>query len=1191
MYKLPSSSSFVSRLVCGVLAAVCIGFLFAQAADAQTTYVNNQNLQYFVPGPPTFNQLPYTGFDNENVYSVTYNNFFNNQVEVCEPWIGTLFFTNNGEMMVNAPFPTNGDFNTLTPGVAYEFDTEEGNSNVMAGTFYNPGIIHCDSVLDGNNGLSVFFIEDGIIDETLTSIGDCFVTATNIINPGNIVVGEGGQLNLNGQNVDLTRSVLTLEQGVANSNNVDVAVTSEGEGYDTNQDWNPVADLGADFAFSSFPDDLFLSPSTSYFSQVNTGPTNVLVRAVFIENANTNISANVYIAPAAFGNDGALIQWSGTYPDPATGLTDTNYLYLFHYYFNSTNFLPILEVGVPPNLAFENAFSYLWAQQTPNQTLGTPTPAGFENIFSPDNAITNIYEYFNSSLTGTTVGTNASGANPSGALTNMPNRIVINASHELKMGLAQISGQNYTSLTATNQFDGSPGALISSPYSDINLGVTNGYPLPLTISNLLAVTIPTWGGTLNEWSTRWTNVDANGINWDFRVMLVYANLVPAITPQIQSLRLTATNLVISDELNVFGSMFANAQILTLTTNVFGGGATSPEGELNMQQEVPSSWNWNTSFPYLSLLTNNGAILMPNYANFTSSAAVTNAVATIPAVSATNILIESSGKNVASGSTVNIGGNQAPSYTFTTAISKSTPAYYVLIGPNFDSSLTNLISAINAGKGAGTVYSTGTEPNASATAGLLLTNVPVPGITNHGFVVTATIPGTNPGNSIPTSVTGTNLVWTNSASGLYLAGGANQIIGSTNIVYSSAPYAAIINNGLMFDQGATVWVTNFMNGDVVSNGTGSFLLSSSTTTLTNGLLAAGGDISLGANTLVVSNLTLQAGRSLTLQVTNFLTDSSVSNGSIWNVGVSNTTGFNTLGLELPFLPTNTTPGVNNLLGTTVSMETPGPNKEVNSEWAGLDYGASTLGYNTNNVAIGQLILTSDANGSDFYFSGPPGSTTSNAIYVDRLVLENYAGLAYPNWQGLGGVPTLNFNNNPNAGKLTIYYADAVSSSTLTGGPLQDVSYILNGLNGGHLVWVPQYTGYFSSTNMVYPNGTTNLLNIGLATSPFLDSNGNGTPNASDPDPVFARSQLNFQNLGVVNGSNELVWDSPPGATNYLLYCTTNFANWSIMPVLTNSSTVPPPGGWPITNLLYVQTNANSGSYRIKVIQDNSILYGQ
>lgn len=1195
MYTLPSSS-FGYRSVFGLSAAFVFSLLFAQMTGAQT-YINNQAEYYDEPGPPYVPQINATAFDNQNVFSVTYNVYVNNEVEFCEPWWGTLYYTNSGEMMVNAPIPIAGNGlvyrdTFATTGVGFEFDVQEGNSNVMAGTFYNPGTIHCDSILDTNNIFSFGSFQFA----SQTSIGDCFVSATNIINPGNIVVGMGGQLNLNGQNVDLTRSVLTLEQGLVNSNNVNADINSEGEGYDTNADWNPFLDLTATNASSSIPDNLYLSFPTSYFGEVSQGPSNKLVRAVFIVNANTNVAANVYIAPANFANEGALIQWSGTFLDSATGLTDTNYLYLYHYYpgsFGLTNLFPILAVGTPAQPGLINAFNYLWSQATLYPGLPAPTTAGFQGNFN-DAFITNVYEYFNANLTGTTVGTNASAANPGGALTNLPNKLVINASHELKMDLARIAGENYLSLTATNQFDGSPGALILSPYSDVNLAVTNGYP-NLTISNLLAANIPQWGGTLNEWSTRWTNTDINGVAWDYRVVLVYADLTPSINPVVQNLTLTATNLIISDALNVSGSTFANAEILTLTTNAFGSGANSPDGELNMQLENAATWSWNSSFPYVALLTNNGAIRMPNYSDFVRTAQVTNGVPTIPGVSATNILFESGGANVARGSTVFIGGI---TYTFTNSITKTSPPGFVLIGPKFDASLTNLIAAINFGKGGGVVYSTNeTSANASASAGALLAGVPV-GITNHGFVITAIIPGTSPGDYIPTSTTATNLVWTNSASGLTLAGGVNPILGYTNTAYLPTNYIAIVNNGFMSDEGATIWTSNFMSSGVISNGSGNFQLTSWTTTLTNGSLMAGGDVTLAADSLLASNLILQAGRSLTLEVTNSFTDGSVSNGSIWSLGLTNAIGFNGKGLLLPFLPSNTAnlPVTNNLLGTTIYLQSPPPNKQVECDWAGLDYGANTLGYNTNNMAIGQLILISQAADSDFYFTGPPGSTANNAIYVDRLVLENFAGLAYPNWQGVGGPPTLIFNSNTNAGQLTIYYADALSSETTSGGPLQDVSSILNGLNNGHLVWVPSYMGYFSSTNVPYPDGSIIRLNSGVASgggNARMDSNGDGTPNSGESDPLFVANQIDFQEIRVGN-SNKLTWHSPPGATNFVMYCTTNWANWTVATVVTNSPAVPPPAGWPITNVIYEPLTARMGTncwYRVKIDQNNSILYGQ
>lgn len=1176
-----------------MLTALALAFSVAASAT-EPSYQNYSALNYDIPGtpPPTIDA---TNFANYNQFNVTFENISVN-AQFYEP-MNVINYTNfssginTGIMTANSPLLTNAEFQGFgfaynSVGVGFQFDTQTTNTlnHRMAGSFYNSGDIRCDSVLDGNN------LDGGAF--SLGNVGQCLVWATNISCPGTIDTSLNGFISMTGSNVDLTDALLTEEQqfsqGISPSN-VEIYAQSSAEGFNFSGLWNPYTDLTLTAATSSPPDNLVLSNATPYVNYevfFTSSSTTVVVQVLYLMNVNPNTPASVYMgSPNTFPNfSQATVQWTGTYTDPLTGLNETNYLYLYHNYFAGTNMPPNLGIGAPQanffNPAyFANYINFLWAQQSPYSALGPPTAPGFPaGITFNDNNEFAPYEYFNGNLSASTVNTNAGTTNPNGSLTNLPARIQITASGDLKLANAIISGQNYLSLTATNRYDGSPGALIYSPYSDINLGIAgipNQFTNSLSISNLLVSQIPMWGGTLNEWSTEWSNIDFFGIQWEYQVSLVYADLTPTIQPQVQNLNLTSTNLIISDVLNVFGSMSANAQNLTLTTNYPGSGATSPDGELNMQLENPLTWSWNGSFPNLLCLTNDGAIRMPNYSDFVASSPVTNITPTIPAIQAAATLSDPGpSNNIAAGGTVTIG---TTTYDFVKTLTNTLP-YQVKVGANFNGSMSNLIAAINQGPGSGTIYSSVTYASSVAVAGQL-------NMTNRSVVISANsanYPGTY-GNNIPVSTTVTNLVW----NGAVLAGGVDEVPGSTNITSVSGPYCAIINNGYISDQGSTIWVTNFLNGGVISNGPGSFLLTSFTATLTNGSITAGGDVSLTGNTIVASNVMIQAGRSLVLQATNLLSDGSVSNGNVWVVGSTNGTGGN--GLILPFLPVDASaPQLNNLLGTTISVVTPPPNKTVSSTWAGLDYGGTTtLGYNTNNEAIGQLILTSLSPKSFLYFSGPAGSTNNNAIYVDRLVLQNYASLA--DREGSGGIPTLVFNSNVGAGNLTIYYADAVSSSTVYGGSLVDVSYILNGLNGGHLVWVPEYTGYFSATNVIYPDGSTNRLNIGLVTSPFLDSNGSGTPNVSDPDPIFVRSQVNFQDLGNVNGSNELIWNSPPGATNYLLNCTSNFSNWNIVPVLTNSAVVPPPGGWPITNVLYVPTN--SSSYRIKIIQDNAILFGQ
>ncbi len=190
--------------------------------------------------------------------------------------------------------------------------------------------------------------------------------------------------------------------------------------------------------------------------------------------------------------------------------------------------------------------------------------------------------------------------------------------------------------------------------SNIVIGVSNNVP----VTNIVVIT--------NDW----------------RTALVDANLNPQTAPQIRNLTLNASNsLVISDALNVYGSVFANAQNLTLTTNVIGMGASSPDGELNLQNQEPTTWSWTRSFPNLLWITNNGAIRLPNFSQFIGSSSTNPITTNIPATLATATLSSGMGANVLKTNTVTIGLGATP-YIFTNSITSSSPAYAVLIGPTF-----------------------------------------------------------------------------------------------------------------------------------------------------------------------------------------------------------------------------------------------------------------------------------------------------------------------------------------------------------------------------------------------------------------------------------------------------------------------------------------------------------------------------
>ena len=829
----------------------------------------------------------------------------------------------------------------------------------------------------------------------MATAGEFTVLATNIVNPGTVAVGENGLLQFTGQSVDLSRSQLSVENlntelNVLSNLFTDVifevplnyGVLAAAVGHETNY-----IDPAINFSLPNPTSDDFLPPlflglqNATAYVQTDAISTNLnFVRAVFISNPVPNVTNNVYFN---FGD--ILVQWAGTYLNPATGLQDTNNMYLEDEFGEITN----LQIAIDP-------VNYFWIANEP-LFLGQPAPSGLPPGTFDINPITNDFSYESIQLIATTVATNASLQNPSGALTNLQGRIQINASHDLDLNLAQISGPNYMSLTATNQFNGSSGAAIFSPFSDINLGVTNGF---LSVSNLLSPSVPNWNGPVQVFSARWQTV-ALGVTNIYHVLLVNSGVVPTTPPVVQDLILHATNLVISDTFNIIRKLSIDATTLTLTTNINTSGFGAQDGELNWYG--PTALN-STQLPNLHWMTNNGAIRAANLAVF---------------------------------------GN------------------------------------------------------------------------------------------------------------------------------SSVGYGAFINNGLLADQGTTIFATNFLSSGIISNGLGSFILQSATTTLTNGSITAGGDITITTGGLLTSNLVLQAGRSLTLSATNQITDTGVTNGSVWTVGAAANTG---TGLSLPFNPTN-----GDLLGTTITNIAP-INKNVAVTWAGNDYGVSTAGF-SNNAAIGRLILDGKQLPPNSLFTFK-GTGVSNAIYVDYLEFRD----------GATNETSYNMNALSINTNITIYFAQAMLNGVSVAEKI-DTASRFNGKNGGRLLWVPSYAGYFSSTNIVNSDGSTNTVNAALAQSTDIDSDGDGIGNAGDLTPFFLPGELNFTETltNVPPLSIRLSWETIPNATNYLYFRTNLFSTvWTLLP--TNASLTanpflsPQPEGSTATNISVLdQVNLTQPKYYRVLVQ--------
>ena len=1109
-------------------------------------YVNTDPEYYQVyltqqsPNPPP--AIDATAFDNQSVFSVSYQNY--TTYPVLYQTLNTLYYTNESRstMIANSPLYTNGFnafFSSFGSGFRLDLHTTNQIPDAMAAVFDNEGEIRCDSIQDGNGLFSI----DGFLFYEITSLGQFKASATNIYCPGSIDVGSGGLIQLTGRNVDLTGGSLSVEQplnsqGLSSliANFLAANFSGTGDfGLNTNQLWNPALSLGLTSATSSFvrvpPFYVILTNSQCYLDTRQPDPnnTNYLInRYVFVENDSpSSVTYNVYIDPPAsstldFEAGAAHVEWVGSYIDPATGNPTTTYLYLTDDYLFGVSTNILLINGVPDNFTFLTS---------PSQLLFGSTPQDFSPLAFPNIFLTNRYSAMFGTLIGSTTSTNANILNPSGSITNLPCAVKITASNTLNLAFTTIAGPNYLSLNCTNQFLGSPGASITAPYSDIAVGVTNGF---LNMSNILNANIPEYSGTIQAFNTVFTNIDSNGVTNDDRVLIVYSSLQPTTQPWIQNLYMHGTNqLIISDMLQVYGSLYGDAANITLVTNIVGEGATSLSGALTWYNPKPFNCNSGSGtqqFPNMLWLTNNGPIRVLQTANFGNSAQPTVIMGpATPPVRATGTLSEI-GTNAVINDRVTIGTNV---YTFVKTL--STPANQILWASSFNVSMSNLIAAINGAVGSGAKYSSSTRASLFVTAS---------GLTNHAFTVTAISTNSAVGNAIVTAFTpataSSNLTWSGNAT---LSGGTDYIPGTPS-------YPTFMNHGVLLDEGTTLWTTYFETVGSISNGVGSFIEHSGLTVVTNSSITGNGDITfvatnsaMGATGITVVSNIFFAGNRLSLISSGTITDGGVTNGNVWSVGALGGGGAADSGFN-----TTIKPATGDLLGTTVT-NTALASKSIYNVWAGHDYGISNAGY-SNNLAVGHLIL--DSFGPDgkvaFNFSG---AGISNALYVDLLELKNSA--THGNATNDYNFPWLKINTN-----MVVYFANAIED----GVPVSVAEAIdiasRNGGNGGRLRWVYSYAGYFSSTNYLVTNldlsVTTNSVNIALKQSSSIDSDSDGLPNSIDPTPFFLPSMINLTmvSTNVPPLAMRVQWNTIPNATNYVFYATnmmatnwlpfTNFNNW-------------------------------------------------
>jgi len=350
--------------------------------------------------------------------------------------------------------------------------------------------------------------------------------------------------------------------------------------------------------------------------------------------------------------------------------------------------------------------------------------------------------------------------------------------------------------------------------------------------------------------------------------------------------------------------------------------------------------------------------------------------------------------------------------------------------------------------------------------------------------------------------------------VFFGGSRTDLPYDTNVV--DVPYEAFVNYGSVTNNGSLIWSKYFENSGTLEAGSGSIVLKDCVDAqLDAGLFDASvGQVSIYAASLSALNHSIVAGGPIELSLTNSVTD-----------GGPGMFGFGNQWITQGGFSLYSRPAVGDLLGTTVLNSAPSYVQNLDY-WAGEDRGNSVDGF-TNNCAIGRLMLNGGT-GSSFRFIG---TGAANALYVDYLQLNGSA----TNRDANGDFSGLNIDPN-----MKIYFAEAVANG-------RSIAEKLDGKNGGHLVWVSSYAGFYSSTNLLYPDGNIYTFNRARVLSCNRDDDNDGIVNCSDSTPIWTgRVQLS---IGITNqpaGARVITWPTMGNSTNTVYYNSSlTSTNWQVL----------------------------------------------
>lgn len=1091
------------RFLADVFLPVLLGIVVFAAAKAEAQQLSYTNIGIFPANSPTVNAT--------NIYNVGSWNVATSPLPYTT--LNTLNYNNSGSMSGSVGW--NFSLNT------------SGDSNFWSASFTNSGYLPGKS----NGSITVISSLGGL--PQLFPVGYLLVSATNLVNKGLLSADTYSTIRLTGSKVDVSRSYIQISPvsaaGSADDNSQSDFTPSQsiydeywGEGAATKLNSAAIANSFINSTIITAQSPAPQTPNPAYPIALTCNGTGSA--SVFVEPATLVSALNIPsgISHMAITNQVIItnmIAYTNQFVYTNMGVLATNLVAFTNFMYQVTNVVPAM-INIVSNLNRQAVF------------VGTADPNISSAVrYSPGDAGSNLetvtvqlaVPYTN--LTTVTVQTNY--IYVSDTLASEP--------------YTGLYVNNFESVYPCYDFTYRPANYIVSR-SDPGT-FAGGSPGNATFTNnfLYSSAGQSLTNSVNSLYTDATNPVINA-NYALYSATVDNEAIPSasvgnVTDLPGNIRITANNLNLSSSI-----IQAEGEVMIKATNLVSSAGAVIDCP-NLDYNVGSTNGFliftNLAKPSVSRLhgtvnlwsadwVNQASVLTTNYAFTTNAVVVTNGVtATTNLIASTNsfiitnlVIIPNTDSNgvVTSLNTNAIVSTNITVSTVTASVSTNPVAiaYSVLLmdasglATSLPVEVQNLsLNSANAVVGdsmniANGVYFSGTNLTLDGAINMLGTNW------NQGLAP--------------------NLLYFTNNNNLNIGGTAD--FGDDR----ATPYIAFVNNGSINASSVNISSSYYQESGVENASPSGFAVEDAIGEVVNGSINSGQDIDFNGLSLALTNANLSAADSVNFTVATSLIDA--ANYAAPNQVTS------VYGFDMWVKPTTC-----NLLGTEFIVSPPA-NGEADSTWAGQNLGAVVAGF-SNNAAIGMLVLApqSEVYLPLFTFSGTNSTGTTNALYVDDLNLSQLSTNDFADLEN-------QLQINPS---LIIYYASAQLGFTPptktvgTNNVPQEPEEFLNGQFGGHLVWVSSYAGAYSSTNIVI-NGQTVSVNSALANSQIIDSNGNGIPNAFDPNPFgFVISGSLSTTNAPINKVFTISWVAVANST-YQIQFTTNLilGNWQLLLNYTNST---------------------------------------